>query len=1234
MRMKSLGCGSVILLAVFATELMLTARAAGTDRLSNFAGSAAYTANGLYAQWDGIDNGGRGVASDAYGTWVNLVDPSESLTVSGGTPAWDGNAFSCSRTGKVCYSLNSAAWWAPFAPVANWTFEVFVRPTASCFLNYSGVMGSGRASALSNNYSLQMFQYGSGNIVCAEADSSGTRSRLTYAASNLQAGQDVHLVYSCDAENVSLYVNGELASRTACWTTSTPPPVSSVLYLGKAFDTTNDNRYFDGRIYAARVYTRALTAAEIEGNYGIDRFRFTDEGRAVDAILSATSAKIVHGTLFATLVRAFPTPAGEISVAFGAEDAGTDGLEAWTLAGGSVIALPEPLAAGGESQRVSVAIPNGAKVCRFFSPVAGWSEAIVFDSLPGASTDRLNNFAGSAAYTTNGLYAQWDGIDNGGRGVTSDVPTTWVNLVDPTRNLTASGGTPAWDGNAFSCSRAKSVCYSLNSSAWWAPFAPATNWTFEVFVRPTANFFQNYSGVIGNGRDSAPSNYSLQMFQYVNGNVNCAEGGQSGTLSRLSYPASNLQAGQDVHLVYSCDAENVSLYVDGELVGRTACWTPTAPQTVSSVLNLGRAFDTADRYFDGRIYAARVYTRALNEAEIAGNNGIDRLRFTDEGREVEAVLSATNCERTTDGLLSVTLVRAFPTPAGEISVAFGAADEGTERLEDWTFFGGSVIALEEPLAAGDAAQMVSVAIPNGAKVCRFFTPVAGWSEAISLGSLPVFAPESPVVSEVGPVESTPTSVTFRAVMSRIGAGAASCDISGEYRHGIEEAGRVVKTRIVPFVACSGVREAGERRFTVGGLQPGTSYEFRFYAKNDLAVSIRYPQGGGSLTASTESELELLSASSGVAEGLYAHWDAIENAGRGIHQAQGTVWTNLVDQSRSLVYAAGTASWGETSFTATWNTTKYFKMIGGSSSVQGWWTGLFGGGFEFTMEAFVKPTTSWITKSYPGIMGCHGSMVCGFCFGQSNSGTKQTSFLLMDSAATVHMPIKVSTDIMPVDRMVHLAYTSDGGTSKLYIDGTLVESVDYTKPGVPSSCASDFFLGRAYNEQNRTFDGQICSARIYRRGLSADEVAKNCQVDRRRYYEGRYVRPEGGAEPFGANYGLEVAGWLREGNGRISGEVVRPAGWTDAVTVYAVVGRDYHGDNLVAWEADGGERVLAVTLGEGVSSGKFSFEHADPSAAYIRLVAPADPSCGRGFDVWGATRRLGEKRGTGLLISVR
>jgi len=68
---------------------------------------------------------------------------------------------------------------------------------------------------------------------------------------------------------------------------------------------------------------------------------------------------------------------------------------------------------------------------------------------------------------------------------------------------------------------------------------------------------------------------------------------------------------------------------------------------------------------------------------------------------------------------------------------------------------------------------------------------------------------------------------------------------------------------------------------------------------------------------------------------------------------------------------------------------------------------------------------------------------------------------------------------------HVAGTFDGNQLRLYVDGSLADSMDYT--GAIATSTYPVNIGRNSQETGRLYEGAIDEVRIYNRALSEGEI---------------------------------------------------------------------------------------------------------------------------------------------------
>ena len=240
--------------------------------------AASYKTDGLYAQWDAIENAGELKHSAASATWVNLADATHNLTYSSGSATFGTNGFACtagsnSKTWFQGWGKNAAAtksWWGGQGRVFTW--EAFVNPK-------QGGWNSGMAGIMGNQYvtgkaAVNVGQYNSGSkkFSVGISNKDSTSSNVSLLEADVAFGEPLLLTFVADGVNGSkLYTNGAFyaSSATECVALNFDNP----FYLGKNYDDDN-TRAFGGTIHAARIYTNALTEAEIRANWRVDMQRF------------------------------------------------------------------------------------------------------------------------------------------------------------------------------------------------------------------------------------------------------------------------------------------------------------------------------------------------------------------------------------------------------------------------------------------------------------------------------------------------------------------------------------------------------------------------------------------------------------------------------------------------------------------------------------------------------------------------------------------------------------------------------------------------------------------------------------------------------------------------------------------------------------------------------------------------------------------------------------------------
>ena len=200
-----------------------------------------YVQNGLIAMWDGIENAGWGVHDAAATTWKDLIGSADIAITSGVPWTWTTNSFASNNTTQYSVVAQTAA-GTPDDPIcAEVCFNEFRRTASYPFIvRFKGkfCLSTGNRIIIGQGYPL--FQ------------------AITTGA---------HTVSVCPT-TPAVYDNGDPLQQIAGSDGWYEQNRLQIGYSG------NSNYPFWGEIFSIRLYSRALTAAEIAANYAIDKARF------------------------------------------------------------------------------------------------------------------------------------------------------------------------------------------------------------------------------------------------------------------------------------------------------------------------------------------------------------------------------------------------------------------------------------------------------------------------------------------------------------------------------------------------------------------------------------------------------------------------------------------------------------------------------------------------------------------------------------------------------------------------------------------------------------------------------------------------------------------------------------------------------------------------------------------------------------------------------------------------
>ena len=243
--------------AVTAMALVVSMTAAALD-------SRSYVQEGIVAQWDGIENAGRGVHDASAANWTDLTGCGHNLTLSSGA-SFAENAFVFPENAHgICASFaNSTA--VGGGDYASWdlAYTETSRAVAVPF-----IFGFGNWKGLCLYTSKNMLQTNNGKGWTLPADDLTLNEMHTVFADYGKAASMT--ATACVFDGVSLSQSGSSDN----WTQKTSG-------LGYA---NNSNWSFHGGLHALRLYNRSLTPAEVGLNRAIDLVRFGGKTQAEVAL--------------------------------------------------------------------------------------------------------------------------------------------------------------------------------------------------------------------------------------------------------------------------------------------------------------------------------------------------------------------------------------------------------------------------------------------------------------------------------------------------------------------------------------------------------------------------------------------------------------------------------------------------------------------------------------------------------------------------------------------------------------------------------------------------------------------------------------------------------------------------------------------------------------------------------------------------------------------------------------
>ena len=221
-----------------------------------------YVQDGLVAMWDGIENAGWGTHDPNATSWVDM----------------SGNGHDAAKYGDVVWESNCAVMngsntrflTAREVSLENFTFEACIKSDDVLYDReyIAWNLGAQEKAGIDwlENKGITQYRTHIGY------GSSGAIKGWNYANSGGSPVDGSTATLRCLGTDLWMCQNGISVSQQTISTIALP--TDKRVMLGGTIYSTSAGSFYKGRFYSLRIYSRALTSAEIARNYRIDKYRF------------------------------------------------------------------------------------------------------------------------------------------------------------------------------------------------------------------------------------------------------------------------------------------------------------------------------------------------------------------------------------------------------------------------------------------------------------------------------------------------------------------------------------------------------------------------------------------------------------------------------------------------------------------------------------------------------------------------------------------------------------------------------------------------------------------------------------------------------------------------------------------------------------------------------------------------------------------------------------------------
>lgn len=241
-----------------------------------------YVQNGLVAMWDGIENAGWGQRNATTTTWRDLTGNGYDLGIRAlsSIAFWGDNCFTFN---KRSLGGNEYFWYRANTDLQTrlgtvLTLEICVNVRTGSLRDYAGFIGNSGGNTNGIGASLSVARNRLEIFATTGSATSGS-SGLIYTPSANVLGRQISLSYTANTAATALKINNVATGTGGAINTLQQTEIC----VGSSFDANNDGSNPYSSLYyrtpladfhCVRVYSRAITAAEVAANHAIDAARF------------------------------------------------------------------------------------------------------------------------------------------------------------------------------------------------------------------------------------------------------------------------------------------------------------------------------------------------------------------------------------------------------------------------------------------------------------------------------------------------------------------------------------------------------------------------------------------------------------------------------------------------------------------------------------------------------------------------------------------------------------------------------------------------------------------------------------------------------------------------------------------------------------------------------------------------------------------------------------------------